>query len=127
MQCFAVACLMSVLWLIGGYSIAFGGKGPLCGGLSRAFLAGVDGDTLTGTLPEVLFFAVQMAFAIITPALFFLGAFAERPGFGFVLLFSSLWMPLVHAPVAHWLWGGGFLSDGGIFGATGARAYDLAT
>ena len=122
MQCFAVAALMSVLWLIGGYSIAFGAEGSFWGGLSRAFLAGVDATTVKGTLPEVLFFAFQMTFAIITPALF-LGAFVERVNFGFVLLFSGLWMLLVYAPVAHWLWGGGFLADGGLFGATGARDF----
>ncbi|MGB3313053.1 MAG: ammonium transporter [Albidovulum sp.] len=122
MQCFAIACLMSVLWLVAGYSIAFGGEGPYWGGLSRAFLAGVDATTVKGTLPEVLFFSFQMTFAIITPALF-LGAFAERVGFGFVLLFSALWMLLIYAPVAHWIWGGGFLADGGIFGAVGTRDF----
>ncbi|MDW4547781.1 ammonium transporter [Defluviimonas sp. D31] len=122
MHCFAVACLMSVLWLVCGYSIAFGGEGPFWGGFARAFLAGVDATTVKGTLPEVLFFAFQMTFAIITPALF-LGAFAERVGFGFVLLFSALWMLGVYAPVAHWIWGGGFLADGGIFGATGTKDF----
>ena len=122
MQCFAVACLMSVLWFVAGYSIAFGGEGPFWGGLGRAFLAGVDATTLKGTLPEVLFFAFQMTFAIITPALF-LGAFAERVGFGFVLLFSALWMLFIYAPVAHWIWGGGFLADGGIFGETGVKDF----
>ncbi|MGB3176335.1 MAG: ammonium transporter [Albidovulum sp.] len=122
MQCFAIACLMSVLWFALGYSIAFGGDGAYWGGLGRVFLAGVDADTLSGTLPEVLFFAFQMTFAIITPALF-LGAFAERINFGFVMLFSGLWMLGVYAPVAHWVWGGGFLADGGIFGATGARDF----
>ena len=122
MQCFAVACLMSVLWFVAGYSIAFGGEGPFWGGLGRAFLAGVDATTLKGTLPEILFFAFQMTFAIITPALF-LGAFAERVGFGFVLLFSALWMLFIYAPVAHWIWGGGFLADGGIFGETGVKDF----
>jgi ammonium transporter, Amt family len=122
MQCFAIAALMSVLWLIAGYSIAFGGDGPFWGGLDRLFLNGVDADTVKGTLPEVLFFAFQMTFAIITPALI-VGAYVERIGFGFVLVFSGLWMLLVYAPVAHWIWGGGFLSDGGIFGAVGARDF----
>jgi ammonium transporter, Amt family len=122
MQCFAIAALMSVLWLIAGYTIAFGGDGPIWGGLDRLFLSGVDADTVKGTLPEVLFFAFQMTFAIITPALI-VGAYVERIGFGFVLLFSGLWMLLVYAPVAHWVWGGGFLSDGGIFGAIGARDF----
>lgn len=122
MHCFALACLMSVLWLALGYSIAFGGEGALWGGLGRAFLLGVDGDSLTGTLPEVLFFAFQMTFAIITPALI-VGAYVERVGFGFVLLFSALWMLIVYAPVAHMVWGGGLLADGGIFGATGVRDF----
>ena len=122
MQVFAVASLMSVLWLVAGYSIAFGGDGPLWGGLGKAFLTGVDTDSLSGTLPEMLFFAFQMTFAVITPALI-VGAYVERIGFGFVLGFSALWMLAVYAPVAHWVWGGGFLSDGGIFGAVGARDF----
>jgi Amt family ammonium transporter len=122
MHCFAIACLMSVLWLALGYSIAFGGGNAVWGGLDKAFLAGVTVDSLTGTLPEVLFFAFQMTFAIITPALI-VGAYVERIGFGFVLFFSALWMLVVYAPVAHWVWGGGFLADGGIFGATGVRDF----
>lgn len=111
MHCFAIACLMSVLWLAVGYSIAFGDGGALWGGLGKAFLIGIDADTLSGTIPEVLFFAFQMTFAIITPALI-VGAYVERVGFGFVLLFSSLWMLLCYAPVAHWIWGGGLLAGG---------------
>ena len=94
MQCFAVAALMSVLWLGLGYSIAFGGEGAIWGGLSKAFLNGVTVDSLTGTLPEVLFFTFQMTFAVITPALI-LGATVEGVGFGFILLFSGLWMLIV--------------------------------
>ena len=122
MHCFAVACLMSVLWLVAGYSIAFGGEGALWGGLGKAFLVGVTAKSLTGTLPEVLFFAFQMTFAIITPALI-VGAYVERVGFGFVLLFSGAWMLLCYAPVAHWVWGGGMLADGGLFGETGVRDF----
>ncbi len=122
MHCFAIACLMSVLWLVAGYSIAFGGDGAYWGGLGKMFLNGVDADTVSGTLPEVLFFAFQMTFAIITPALI-VGAYVERIGFGFVLLFSAAWMLLIYAPVAHWIWGGGFLADGGIFGDTGVRDF----
>jgi len=122
-QCYAIAALMSILWLAVGYSIAFGpGESGIWGGLGRVFLIGVDAETLAGTIPEVLFFAFQMTFAIITPALI-VGAYVERVGFGFVLLFSGLWMLLVYAPVVHWVWGGGFLSDGGIFGATGVRDF----
>ena len=112
MHCFAVACLMSVLWLVAGYSIAFGGEGAFWGGLSKMFLAGVDADTVSGTIPEVLFFAFQMTFAIITPALI-IGAYVERIGFGFVLAFSAAWMLLIYAPVTHWIWGGGFLAEMG--------------
>ncbi len=122
MHCFAIAALMSVLWLVAGYTIAFGAPGPLWGGLSKAFLAGVTAQSLTGTLPEIAFFTYQMTFAIITPALI-VGAYAERAGFGFVLLFSALWMLLVYAPVAHWIWGAGLLADGGMFGAMGVRDF----
>ena len=122
MQCYAIACLMSVLWFAFGYSIAFGDGGAFWGGLGKSFLSGVTADDLSGTLPEVLFFAFQMTFAIITPALI-VGAYVERIGFGFVLLFSGLWMLLCYAPVVHWIWGGGFLSDGGIFGETGVRDF----
>ncbi|MEX0307778.1 MAG: ammonium transporter [Ruegeria sp.] len=123
MHCFSIACLMSILWLVAGYSIAFGpGESGLWGGLGKAFLNGVDADSLAGTLPEVLFFAFQMTFAIITPALI-VGAYVERIGFGFVLTFSALWMLLCYAPVVHWIWGGGILSDGGILGEVGVRDF----
>jgi Amt family ammonium transporter len=123
MQCYAIAALMSVLWLAFGYSIAFGGGTTgYWGGLDKMFLLGIDATTVKGTLPEVLFFAFQMTFAIITPALI-VGAYVERIGFGFVLLFSGLWMLLCYAPVAHWIWGGGMLSDGGILGAVGVKDF----
>ncbi|MGB7241881.1 MAG: ammonium transporter [Sulfitobacter sp.] len=109
MQCFSIACLMSILWLAAGYSIAFGDGNAYWGGLGKAFLNGVDADTLSGTIPEVLFFAFQMTFAIITPALI-VGAYVERIGYGFVMLFSGLWMLICYAPVAHWIWGGGLLA-----------------
>jgi len=122
MHCYAIACLMSVLWFAFGYSIAFGEGTPYWGGLGKMFLSGIDSETLSGSLPEVLFFAFQMTFAIITPALI-VGAYVERIGFGFVLLFSALWMLLCYAPVTHWIWGGGFLADGGIFSETGVRDF----
>jgi Amt family ammonium transporter len=122
-QTFAIACLMSVLWLVAGSSIAFGdGTSGLWGGLGKMFLTGVDANSVSGTLPEVLFFAFQMTFAIITPALI-IGAYVERIGFGFVMVFSGLWMLLCYAPVAHWIWGGGILSDGGILGAVGVKDF----
>ncbi|WP_395005943.1 ammonium transporter [Cypionkella sp.] len=122
MHCFAIAALMSVLWLGLGYSIAFGAGNGLWGGMGRAMLWGVDATTLYGSIPEIAFFTFQMTFAIITPALI-VGAYVERVGFGFVLLFSALWMLLVYAPVTHWIWGGGFLADGGIFGANGVKDF----
>ncbi|EEE36581.1 ammonium transporter [Rhodobacteraceae bacterium KLH11] len=123
MHCFSIACLMSILWLVAGYSIAFGpGESGLWGGLGKAFLNGVDADSLAGTLPEILFFAFQMTFAIITPALI-VGAYVERVGFGFVLTFSAMWMLLCYAPVVHWIWGGGMLADGGILGEIGVRDF----
>lgn len=122
-QCYAISCLMMVLWYVAGYSIAYGGSGNgLWGGIDRLFLNGVSLDTLKGTIPEVLFFAFQMTFAVITPVIV-IGACAERVKFGFIMTFSGLWMLLVYAPVAHWVWGGGFLSDGGIFGDVGVKDF----
>jgi Amt family ammonium transporter len=122
MHCFAIAALMSVLWLVFGYSIAFGEASSVWGGLGKTLMLGVTADSVKGTLPEVLFFSYQMTFAIITPALI-VGAYVERVGFGFVLLFSALWMLVVYAPVTHWIWGGGMLADGGILGAIGVRDF----
>lgn len=122
-QCYAIACLMIILWYIVGYSIAYGpAENGFWGGLDKAFLSGVDLQSLVGTLPEITFFAFQMTFAIITPVII-VGACAERVKFGFILLFSCLWMVLVYAPVAHWVWGGGLLSDGGILGDVGVRDF----
>jgi len=123
MHCYAIACLMSVLWFLVGYSIAFGpGESGFWGGLGKMGLSGVDSESLSGTLPEILFFAFQMTFAIITPALI-VGAYVERINFGFLMLFSGLWMLLCYAPVVHWVWGGGMLADGGIFGDTGVKDF----
>ena len=110
MHCFSIACLISVLWLAAGYSIAFGAESAIWGGLGKAFLNGIDADTLAGTIPEVLFFAFQMTFAIITPALI-VGAYVERISYGFLMTFSALWMLCCYAPVAHWIWGGGWLAE----------------
>jgi Amt family ammonium transporter len=123
MQVYAIACLMSVLWLVAGYTIAFGsGTSGYWGGLDKMFLLGVDADALSGTLPEVLFFAFQMTFAVITPALI-VGAYVERINFSFVVIFSGLWMLLCYAPVVHWIWGGGMMADGGIFGEVGTKDF----
>ncbi|WP_339107265.1 ammonium transporter [Thioclava sp. GXIMD4216] len=122
MQCFAVAALMSVLWLVFGYSLAFGHANGFWGGFGKIALIGLTPETLWGTIPEIAFFAFQMTFAIITPALI-IGAFVERINFSFVLAFCALWMLAVYAPVTHWIWGGGMMADGGIFGATGTKDF----
>ncbi|TMV92950.1 ammonium transporter [Thioclava sp. BHET1] len=122
MQCFSIAALMSVLWLLFGYSIAFGTADPYWGGLGKFGLIGITPDTLSGSIPEIVFFGFQMTFAIITPALI-VGAFVERINYVFVMIFSGLWMLIVYAPVTHWIWGGGMMSDGGIFGAVGTRDF----
>ena len=112
MHCFAICCLASILWLVVVYSLAFGDGGAMnawIGGLSKAFLGGVGVDTLFGDIPETVFFMFQMTFAIITPALI-VGAYPERMNFGAILMFSGLWLILVYAPVAHWVWGGGWLA-----------------
>ena len=106
-HCVAIACLVSLLWLAGGYSLAFSGTGPLIGDLAKFGLP-VGRAALVGAVPENLFFMFQMTFAIITPALI-VGAVVERIRFSAVLLFSGLWLLVVYAPVAHWVWGGGWL------------------
>jgi Amt family ammonium transporter len=111
---YLIACLMSILWLAFGYSIAFGSGNSFWGGFEKVFLIGIDQNTLAGTIPEILFFAFQMTFAIITPALI-VGAYVERVSLSFVILFSSLWMLIVYSPVVHWVWGGGLLSNGSLF------------
>ena len=110
MQCFAIACMVSVLWLIYLYSLAFGSGGPLVGGLGKMFFNGVGEDSLNGAIPETAFSMFQLTFAVITPALV-VGGFAERMKFSSMLLFSGLWVTLVYAPVCHWVWA----SDGWLF------------
>jgi Amt family ammonium transporter len=114
MHNYSIACVMSVLWLALGYSIAFGSGNSFWGGFEKVFLIGVTSETVSGSIPEVLFFTFQMTFAIITPALI-VGAYVERINYAFVLIFSSMWMLLVYAPVVHWIWGGGILSEGNLF------------
>jgi Amt family ammonium transporter len=121
MHCFAVACLASILWLVGVYSLAFDDGGSLnafIGGLDKMFLSGVTSVTLSGTIPETVFFMFQMTFAIITPALI-VGAFPERIKFSAVLLFSLFWLILVYAPACHWVWGGGWLAEMGVMDFAG--------
>jgi Amt family ammonium transporter len=118
MHCIAIACLASVLWFVAAYSLAFSEGTPLVGGLSKLFLMGVARDSATGTIPETVFVMFQMTFAIITPALI-VGAYVERIRFGAVLLFSGLWLLVVYAPVAHWVWGGGWLATRGVLDFAG--------
>ena len=126
MHCFAIACLVSVLWLMFAYSWAFAAGGPWLGDLSKAFLSGVGRDTVfvNTTVPETVFFMFQMTFAIITPALI-AGAFVERIKFSAVLAFSGLWLAFVYAPVAHWVWGGGWLAAMGTLDFAGGLVVHL--
>ena len=112
MQCFTITCVVSLLWLIVAYSLAFSEGNALVGGLGNVLLAGVGESTLSGTIPESAFSLFQLTFAIITPALI-VGGFAERMRFSAMLIFSALWLLLVYAPVCHWVWGGGWLGEMG--------------
>jgi len=119
MQCFAIAVSISILWLIVGYSIAFGpSDSAYWGGLSRMFFSGIDINSMSGDIPETVFAAFQMTFAIITPALI-VGAFVERIKFSSMLIFSILWTLLVYFPVANWVWGGGWLGAMGLIDFAG--------
>jgi Amt family ammonium transporter len=118
MQCFAIACLISVCWVVYGYSLAFKGNGAFIGDLSSLFLNNIGRDSLSGTLPETVFISFQMTFAIITPALV-VGAFAERMKFGAMCLFSIAWFTLVYLPACHMVWGGGYLANKGVIDFAG--------
>jgi len=127
MQSFAITCLVTVLWMILGYSLAFGDGGKLnayIGGLAKMFLAGIGKDTLQGTIPEMVFMTFQMTFAIITPALI-TGAFADRMKFSSMLVFMGAWSLIVYAPIAHWVWGGGFLSKAGVLDFAGGTVVHI--
>lgn len=121
MQCFAITCLVSILWLAGVYSFIFADGADIqkiIGGSSKLFLSGIGIDSLVGDIPETVFFMFQMTFAIITPALI-VGSFAERMKFSAMLWFSGLWLCLVYLPVCHWIWGGGWLADLGVMDFAG--------
>jgi len=119
MQCFAIAVVVSILWLVVGYSIAFGpSESAYWGGLSKVMFSGVVVDSLSGDIPETVFASFQMTFAIITPALI-VGAFAERIKFSAMLLFSALWTLIVYFPVANLVWGGGWLGQMGLIDFAG--------
>jgi Amt family ammonium transporter len=129
MQSFAITCMVTVLWMILGYSLAFteGSMNAYIGSLSKWFLAGVGPTTtnsLAATIPETVFITFQMTFAIITPALI-CGAFAERMKFSAMMWFMALWLILVYCPVAHWVWGGGFLGAAGVLDFAGGTVVHI--
>ena len=109
-QCFVIACIVSVIWVIYGYSLAFKGSGLYIGDFSSVFLNGISRNSLSGSIPETLFVMFQMTFAIITPALV-IGAFVERIKFSAVCLFTVFWVTLVYLPACHMVWGGGYLGS----------------
>lgn len=118
MQCFAVTCLVTILWLIAGYTLAFGSSVTVAGDLSKALYAGVGEEVLWGTIPESIFATFHLTFAIITSALI-VGTLVERIRFSAVLLFTAFWTLLVYSPVAHWVWGGGWLGELGVLDFAG--------
>ncbi len=124
MQCFAIAGIVSILWLVLGYSLAFGEGNAIIGDFSKVMMAGIGRETLSGTIPESLFMLFQMTFAIITPALI-IGGFAERMKFSAMLLFSAIWLLLVYVPVTHWVWGGGWLGSMGLYDFAGGTVVHI--
>ncbi len=127
MATFATICLLSVLWVVAGYSLAFTDGGeyqPYIGGLSKALLAGVGKDSLQGTIPELVFMTFQMTFAIITPALI-IGSIVDRMKFSALLIFMSIWLFAVYVPVCHWVWGGGFLGGDGVLDFAGGTVVHI--
>ncbi len=124
MQSFASVCLISLLWVIVGYSIAFGEGNAFWGGLDRVLLLDMGVDTMSGTIPESVFMTFQMTFAIITPILM-TGAFIDRMKFSALLIFNTAWVLLVYAPIAHWVWGGGFLGDAGVLDFAGGTVVHI--
>lgn len=124
MQCFSIAALVSVLWFGLGYSLAFDTGNSFIGGLDKALLSGIGRDSLSGDIPEPLFMLFQMTFAIITPALI-IGGFAERMKFSAVLIFSGAWLLMVYAPITHWVWGGGWLAQLGLYDFAGGTVVHI--
>ena len=127
MQCFAITCISSLIWLVCGYSLAFGDGGELnnwIGNLDNIMLANVFETTLSGNIPESVFVMFQMTFAVITPALI-IGAFAERVKFSAVLIFSSIWLIIVYVPITHWVWGGGWLMQLGLLDFAGGTVVHI--
>ncbi len=124
MQCFSITALMTILWVVAGYSISFGEGNAFFGDFSKAFLAGIGPDSMSGTIPEILFAMFQLTFAIITPALI-VGAFAERMKFSAMLLFTGAWMLFIYSPLVHWVWGGGWLGSMGALDFAGGTVVHI--
>jgi ammonium transporter, Amt family len=124
MQCFAITAVVTLAWVAIGYSIAFGDGNAWWGGVGKSFLSGIDVKTVKGSIPETVFAMYQMTFAIITPALV-IGAYAERVRFGGMLLFSILWLLIVYCPLAHWVWGDGWLQKRGLMDFAGGTVVHL--
>lgn len=124
MQCFAITCMVSVLWLLVAYSMAFSEGNDFVGGFSNVLMAGVMEDSMIGDIPESVFAMFQLTFAIITPALI-VGAFAERMRFSAMMLFTGLWVLIVYAPITHWVWGGGWLGKMGLLDFAGGTVVHI--
>lgn len=124
MQSFAVCCLVTIIWMVAGYSLAFGGGNAYVGDLSNMFLGNLSVDQVNGTIPESVFIIFQLTFAIITPVLI-TGAIAERMKFSALLVFVGLWSLLVYSPITHWVWGGGFLGNEGVLDFAGGTVVHI--
>ncbi|MGB2115679.1 MAG: ammonium transporter [Porticoccaceae bacterium] len=127
MQCFAITCLASIIWLVFGYSIAFGDGGSFnayFGNLDNILMGNITEGSMAGDIPESVFAMFQMTFAVITPALI-VGAFAERMRFSAMLVFSGLWLVVVYAPITHWVWGGGWLGEMGLLDFAGGTVVHI--
>ena len=124
MQSFAIACLITVVWMVAGYSLAFSEGSAYVGGLGNLFLKDMAVDSLSGTIPETVFMTFQMTFAIITPALI-TGSLADRMKFSTLLVFMTLWVLIVYAPITHWVWGGGFLGEAGVLDFAGGTVVHI--
>lgn len=125
MQCFSITCLVSILWLVLGYSLAFGDSNGLIGDLSNILFKNISEESMFGSVPESSFAIFQLTFAIITPALI-VGGFAERMRFSAILIFTTLWVLIVYVPICHWVWGGGWLSSDGWLGTFTGGLMDFA-
>jgi Amt family ammonium transporter len=124
MQCFSIAGMATVIWFVFGYSLAFGEGNAWIGDFSKVMMAGIGKETLSGDIPESLFMLFQMTFAIITPALI-VGGFAERMKFSAMMIFSAVWLVLVYLPVTHWVWGGGWLGELGLYDFAGGTVVHI--